>query len=241
MRIITFLPPIGSPIKSRIRKPFLTNWRWPHFGHTFSRSFDSICKIIVLPLYSSRVHLWVYSPQAWYRKLLFMIVHLLVVIQIYNLFSGFLLFNSYYHSKCRMNQKYSWYLLLYFWVWNFTFNNSLMEGLLKILYSVFSTTLLTAQERIQLNIVTIESTWITAIVISEVAPIWFKKSFTTGNVAVNEIRIAASPIPDHAFLGEYMDLISSWEFASRFVSAICKLNGRKVMMEILERMKKKTI
>ena len=34
-----------------------------------------------------------------------MIVHLLVVIQIYNLFSGFLLFNSYYHSKCRMNQK----------------------------------------------------------------------------------------------------------------------------------------
>ncbi len=38
-------------------------------------------------------------------KLLFMIVHLLVVIQIYNLFSGFLLFNSYYHSKCRMNHK----------------------------------------------------------------------------------------------------------------------------------------
>ena len=31
------------------------------------------------------------------------------------------------------------------------------------------------------------------------------------------------------------------EFASRFVSAICKLNGRKVMMEILERMKKKKI
>ena len=35
-----------------------------------------------------------------------MIVHLLVVIQIYNLFSGFLLFNSYYHSKCRMNHLY---------------------------------------------------------------------------------------------------------------------------------------
>ena len=28
-------------------------------------------------------------------------------------------------------------------------------------------------------------------------------------------------------------------FVYRFVSTICKLNGRKVMMEILERMKKK--
>ena len=32
-----------------------------------------------------------------------MTVHLFVVIQIYNLFSSFLLFNTYYHSKCRMN------------------------------------------------------------------------------------------------------------------------------------------
>ena len=34
-----------------------------------------------------------------------MTVHLFVVIQIYNLFSSFLLFNTYYHSKCRMNPK----------------------------------------------------------------------------------------------------------------------------------------
>lgn len=40
-----------------------------------------------------------------------MIVHLLVVIQIYNLFSGFLLFNSYYHSKCRMNLNYNYEML----------------------------------------------------------------------------------------------------------------------------------
>ena len=48
--------------------------------------------MMVLPLYSSRRHLWWYKPQAWYRKLLFITVHLLVLIQIYNLFSVFLLF-----------------------------------------------------------------------------------------------------------------------------------------------------
>ena len=32
--------------------------------HTFSRSFASTCKIIELPLYSSRVHLWLYKPHA---------------------------------------------------------------------------------------------------------------------------------------------------------------------------------
>ena len=35
-----------------------------------------------------------------------MTVHLFVVIQIYNLFSSFLLFNTYYHSKCRMNHNF---------------------------------------------------------------------------------------------------------------------------------------
>lgn len=34
MRIITFFPPMGRPIKSLKRYPFLTKWRFAHFGHT---------------------------------------------------------------------------------------------------------------------------------------------------------------------------------------------------------------
>ena len=60
----------------------------------FGARLLSICKMIVLPLYSSRRYLWWYNPQAWYRKQLCIAAYWLVLIQIYNLFSGFPLFRT---------------------------------------------------------------------------------------------------------------------------------------------------
>ena len=51
---------------------------------------------------SSRRQLCWYNPQAWYRKLLFITVHLLVVIPICKMFGSFRFF-QHHHSKCRIN------------------------------------------------------------------------------------------------------------------------------------------
>lgn len=59
MRMVTRLPPMGSPTKSRKRYPFFTIEPAPQEGQHLIRSFACTCKIILLPLYSSQVHSWV--------------------------------------------------------------------------------------------------------------------------------------------------------------------------------------
>ena len=59
LRIVTRLPPMGSPTKSRRQYPFFTTERAPQQGQHLIRSFVCAYKIILLPLYSSQVHSWV--------------------------------------------------------------------------------------------------------------------------------------------------------------------------------------
>ena len=89
------------------RYTFLTKWGFPHFGQTNNRFLLWTSRIIVLPSYSTLEHSKLQSPHSWYRKLLFIIVHLFVDIQTYKKFSAFLQFRTFfmpYYSKCRMNQ-----------------------------------------------------------------------------------------------------------------------------------------
>ena len=95
--MITFRPPIGPP-HPLTRYTFLTKWGFSHFGQTNNRFLLWTSRIIVLPSYSTLVHSKLQSPHSWYRKLLFIIVHLFVNMQTYKKFSAFLLSLHYLYA-----------------------------------------------------------------------------------------------------------------------------------------------
>ena len=88
------------------RYTFLTKWGFPHFRQTNNRFLLWTFRIIVLPPYSTLVHSRLQSPHAWYRKLLFIIVHLFVDIQTYKKFSAFLLYLTSF--ICRITRNVGW-------------------------------------------------------------------------------------------------------------------------------------
>ena len=85
-----------------------TKWRHPQSGHALCRSFASTCRIIVLPLYSLLVHLWSYWPQAWYRKLLFILYVCLWLFKDTKVQRFSFILSWLYHSKCRMSHISNW-------------------------------------------------------------------------------------------------------------------------------------
>ena len=52
MRMVTRLPPMGSPTKSRKQYPFFTIERTPQEGQHLIRSFTCTCKIILIATFA---------------------------------------------------------------------------------------------------------------------------------------------------------------------------------------------
>ena len=77
MRMVTRLPPMGSPTKSRKRYPFFTIERAPQEGQHLIRSFACTCKIILLPLYSSQVHPF-FLLSFWAKMLYVILIAILI-------------------------------------------------------------------------------------------------------------------------------------------------------------------